>query len=93
MDPKLKNCIEDYQNGRIDRREFLRKSAILAGGAAIVLTGIPSMSRAQMVSEDDPRLETEMISYPGASGEMMAYLAKPKSAGKLPAVIPATRKT
>ena len=87
MDSNLKNCIEDYQNGRIDRREFLKKSAILAGGAAIVLTGIPSMSRAQIVSEDDPRLETEMITYTGESGEMMAYMAKPKGAGKLPAVI------
>ena len=87
MDPKMKDFLEQYQNGQIDRRKFFKKTAMLAGGAAIVLAGIPGISYAQIIPEDDPRLETEMITYQGESGEMMAYLAKPKGSGKLPAVI------
>ena len=87
MNSQLKTCIEDYQSGKIDRRAFLKKTALLAGGAAVVLTGIPTSGIAQIIAEDDPRLDTEMISYEGASGEMNAYLAKPKGAELLPAVI------
>ena len=87
MNPKIEEYLDKYQNGQIDRREFLKKTAMLAGGAAIVLTGIPSFSYAQIVPEDDPRLDIEMITYQGESGEILAYMAKPKDAGKLPAVI------
>ncbi|MBN2092700.1 dienelactone hydrolase family protein [candidate division KSB1 bacterium] len=87
MNPKMKDYLEQYQNGQIDRREFLKKTALLAGGAAIVMAGIPGFAYAQIIPDDDPRLETEMITYQGESGEMMAYLAKPKGADKLPAVI------
>jgi len=87
MNQKMKDYLEQYQNGQIDRREFLKKTALLAGGAAIVMAGIPGFAYAQIIPDDDPRLETEMITDQGESGEMMAYMAKPKGADKLPAVI------
>ncbi len=87
MESTLKTYIEDYQKGKIDRREFLKKTAILAGGTAIVLSGIPTSGLAQIIDEDDPRLETKMIRYPGESGKIDAYLARPKGAELLPAVI------
>src|SRR3546814_3856892 len=41
-----------------------------------------------MVAPDDSRLKTEKITFPGASGEMMGYLARPADAsGRLPAVL------
>src|SRR3546814_16243539 len=41
-----------------------------------------------MVAPDDSRLKTEKITFPGASGEMMGYLARPADAsGSLPAVL------
>lgn len=39
------------------------------------------------VSEDDPRLKVENITYPGAKGEVMGHLAKPKGDEKYPGVI------
>lgn len=87
MNANMKKCIAEYESGQIDRREFLKKSAILAGGAAVVITGIPLLSKAQIIAEDDPRLHTEMITYEGESGEMKAYFARPKGSEILPAVI------
>src|SRR3546814_20255656 len=41
-----------------------------------------------MVAPDDSRLKTEKITFPGASGESMGYLARPADAsGSLPAVL------
>jgi len=39
------------------------------------------------VSEKDPRLDVEKITYPGETGDILAYLAKPKGPSKLPGVI------
>ena len=39
------------------------------------------------ISEDDPRLEVENITYPGETGEVLAHLAKPKGDKKFPGVI------
>lgn len=40
-----------------------------------------------MVSEKDPRLEVEDIKYPGETGDIHAYLARPKGSGKVPGVV------
>jgi len=92
MSYDTKNLYEKYARGAINRREFLEKLAALAGGtaaAAVVL--LPALesegAAAQVVPKDDPRLETEYIKYPAEGGEMRAYQARPKGAGKLPGVI------
>jgi len=67
-----------------DRREFLVKTALFTGGlAAAFVFG----ARTEIVKEDDPRLDAEMVKYPGETGEVMAYLARPKGEQVLPAVI------
>ena len=74
----------------MDRRGFLENLALIAGGAAAaaaLLHGAESHGSAQVVPEDDPRLETGYIKYPGATGEMRAYSAKLKGAAKLAGVI------
>lgn len=71
-----------------DRREFLKNCMALAGSGiagCIVLSG--SEARAEITAEDDARLETERIRYPAGTGEMQAYMARPKGKEKLPAVI------
>ena len=40
-----------------------------------------------MVSEKDPRLEVEDIKYPGETGDVHAYLARPKGSGKVPGIV------
>jgi carboxymethylenebutenolidase len=39
------------------------------------------------VPENDPRLDVSYIKYPGETGEVRAYLAKPKKVEKLPGVV------
>lgn len=86
MNHKLTEFL-DAGTGPLQRREFLKKMSILSGGTAAVLL-MPSLhTKAELISPEDPRLQIEMINYPGAAGEMQAYLAKPTGKEKYPAVI------
>lgn len=93
MKPEEKSLREKLARGAIDRREFLERLAALAGGTAAAVVVLPALEgkdsegAPQLVPKDDPRLETQSIKYPTPSGEMKAYLARPKGAEKLPAVI------
>jgi carboxymethylenebutenolidase len=91
MDQKMNDLYEEYTNGRLDRRGFLKKLMKLAGGAAAAAALLPLLendyARAQAVPEDDPRLHTETIKYPGETGEIRAHFARPKGETKLPGVI------
>jgi len=73
------------------RREFLRKIAHLGGGATVAYALLAQLEEnsatAEIVPKDDPRLHTEYIMYPGATGDVRASLARPKGDKKLPGVI------
>ena len=91
MDPKINNLYSEYRKGDIDRRQFLKKLAIMAGGTAAAYSLLPILEGNQVHAAEaggkDIDLHTEMIKYPGGSGDVMAFLAKPKVDKKLPAVI------
>ncbi len=91
MDPKISNLYSEYSNGRIDRRQFLKKLALLAGGTAAAYSLLPVLEGNQLhaatPSLNQVDLHTEMITYPGGSGDVMAYIARPSGDKKLPAVI------
>lgn len=91
MDQKILDLYENYASGSLDRRGFLKRLAVLAGGTAAACTMLPLLEnshlRAQVVAKDDPRLHVEDIEYPAATGQMKAHFAMPRDAGKLPAVI------
>jgi carboxymethylenebutenolidase len=91
MDQKIVNLYEEYSHELLDRRTFLRKLSILAGSTAAAIALMPLLednkARAQIVPKDDPRLQTEYAKYPGATGEVRAYMAKPKGNEKLPGVV------
>ncbi len=91
MDPKIVDLCNDYNYGRLERRDFLKTLAKLAGGVAAAVALLPflesSYGKAQIVAEDDSRLHTEYIHYTGETGDVRAYLARPKGEGKLPGVI------
>jgi carboxymethylenebutenolidase len=82
---------DEYIHESLDRREFLKKLAILAGGAAAAHALLPLLenncAQAQIVPEDDPRLDTAYITYPGATGEVRAIFVRPKGDAKLPGVV------
>jgi carboxymethylenebutenolidase len=61
------------------------------GGTAAAAALLPALeggrAEHQCVPKDDPRLVTEYVKYPIENGEMRAYSARPKDAGKLAGVI------
>jgi carboxymethylenebutenolidase len=91
MDQKVIDLYDEYTHELLDRREFFRKLSMLAGGTAAALTLLPLLENnhagAELVPKDDPRLLTERIEYPGATGGVRAYLARPKGDEKRPGVV------
>jgi len=91
MDQKIIDLYDDYTHRLLDRREFLKKLAVLAGGTAAAIALLPLIenkyAQAQVVPKDDPRLYVENIKYPGETGDVLAHFAKPKGDKKLPGVI------
>jgi carboxymethylenebutenolidase len=91
MDKKITSLIDDYKSGCIARREFLKKLAVYAGSTAAAVALIPTLDSDFTSDEDqlekDQDLVTEFIRYKGETGEVKAYLARPKESKKYPAVI------
>lgn len=83
---------DEYTHAPLARREFLRRLALLTGGTAAAMALLPLLennyAQATLIAPDDARLRSEHISYPGSTGELRGYLARPTDAsGKLPAII------
>lgn len=91
MDQKYFDLYEKYSNGYLNRREFLKRLAVLAGGTAAAVTLLPllqkSFVQAQVVPKNDPRLDIENIIFPAQTGQMNAHFARPKGDKKYPGVI------
>jgi len=91
MDQRAIDLYGKYSQGSLDRREFLKKLAVVAGGTAAADALLPFLERssaaAQIAAKDDPRLVTEYVKYPGETGEVRANLAMPKGEGKFPGVV------
>ena len=91
MDEKIISFYADYKQGRTNRRDFVRKLAIVAGSSAAALALIPILEANSMeVSSSiqaDPDLMSEFIKYQGETGEVKGFLAWPKVGKKFPAIL------
>lgn len=91
MHQKIIDLYEKYNNGSLDRREFFKRLAVFAGGTAtsyaLVSQLETSSATAQVIPKDDSRLHTETVLYPGHTGDVRAYWARPKGKEELPGVI------
>jgi carboxymethylenebutenolidase len=91
MDQRVIDLYDEYTHAPLDRRVFLERLAKLTGSAAAAAALVPLLeanyARAAIIPPADPRLETGRMTYPGATGDIKAYMARPKGAPKLPAVI------
>jgi carboxymethylenebutenolidase len=90
MDQKIIQLFDEYTHGGMNRRSFLDRLATIAGGAAAATALLPLLENnyalAQVVAESDPRITSDTFQVPGVQG-LTGYLVKPKSGGKLPAVL------
>lgn len=95
MDRKITGLYNDFRNGRLDRRAFLKRLAMVTGSMAAAMSLIPLLEENAAASpasglpdvQDNPALITEFIRYPAETGEMRAFMARPKTGNKFPAVI------
>jgi len=90
MHQEVVDLYEKYSHGSLDRREFLRRLALVAGGTAAASALMPMLensARAQVTAKDDARLIAETVKYAGETGEVRAYFARPKGDAKLPGVV------
>lgn len=90
MDKQIQSLYDDYRSGRTTRRDFLRKLVMYTGGTASAVALLPDFGGEFPDTgelQDFPGLVTGFVKYPGATGEMRAYLARPVKPRKNPAVI------
>jgi carboxymethylenebutenolidase len=91
MRQEIVKLYERYSEGSLDRREFLKRLAMVAGCTAAANALLPLLERnsasAQVIAKDDARLIAESIKYPGETGEVRAYFARPKGNTKIPGVV------
>jgi len=91
MHQEVVDLYKKYSLGFLDRREFLKRLALIAGGTAAANALLPLLERnaawAQIVAKDDARLIAENVKYPGETGEVQAYFARPRGDAKLPGVV------
>jgi carboxymethylenebutenolidase len=91
MVQEMIDLYDEYTHELLDRREFLGRLSVLAGGIAAAIALLPLLennnANAEVVPKDDPRLYTDHMKYPGATGEVLAYLVRPKGDEKIPGVV------
>jgi carboxymethylenebutenolidase len=94
IDQRVFDLYDEYCHGRMDRRAFLERAALVAGGLAMAHALLPNYAKAQTVSFTDPKIKATYVTYDspgGTSGKMRGYLVQPVTGqpgtGKFPAVL------
>ena len=94
IDPRIFDLYDEYCHGRIDRREFLQRAAVMTIGGVSALwmaqALLPQYAEAQTISFTDSRLKGTYVEYTspgGTSGTMRGYLVQPTGDGPFPAVL------
>lgn len=89
MDQRIINLYDEYTHKPLSRTEFLKRLTALTGSTAAAMAILPlievNQANATVTSAND--LFTERITYPGANGDMQAYVARPKDEKKYAAVV------
>ena len=91
IDQRVFDLYDEYCHGRIDRRAFLQRAAVVTiGGLAMAQALLPRYAQAQTISFTDERIKARYVTYPspgGTSGSMRGYLVQPKGSGPFAAVL------
>ena len=94
----VEEAVEDYEEGRLTRRDALKAIAGITGGvlAAQMLEGCaqapapgtPSQpGAANQVTHDDPAVVAGIAEFPGTGARLAGYLARPAKSGSFPIVL------
>ena len=93
----VEEAVEDYEEGRLTRREALKAIGGLTGAmlAAQILEahaqGAPAAKApsgsAPLVAPDDPSIVAGVAEFPGAGARLAGYLARPSKPGSFPIVL------
>jgi carboxymethylenebutenolidase len=94
IDQRVFDLYDEYCHGKMNRREFLDKSAaIMIGGVSALWMAqalLPRYAEAQTISFTDTRMKGTYVEYSspgGTSGMMRGYLAQPAGDGPFPAAL------
>ncbi|HUF74343.1 MAG TPA: dienelactone hydrolase family protein [Gammaproteobacteria bacterium] len=94
IDRRIFDLYDEYCHGRIDRREFLARAAMITIGGTSALwmaqALMPRYAEAQTISFTDSRIRANYVEYDspgGTSGTMRGYLVQPEGEGPFPAVL------
>ena len=72
IDPRVYDLYDDYCHGRIERREFLSRAAVLTIGGvsalAMAQSLLPRYAQAQTISFTDERIKGLYVDYPSPGG-------------------------
>ena len=89
MDQRIITLYDEYTHKPLSRNEFLERLAILTGSTAAALAILPmiEVNNAHAAVTPPEDLFTERINYPGVTGDMQAYVARPKEEKKYSVVV------
>jgi carboxymethylenebutenolidase len=91
MDQRIINLFDEFTHKPLSREDFMARLTRMTGSTAAALAVLPLLEvnyvKAETISNQDDRLITERVTYPGDGSDMMAYVARPKENGRYPAVI------
>lgn len=80
MDQQIIHLYDEYTHQPLPRSEFMKRLVVLTGSTAAAVAILPFLegnyAKAAVTASDD--LLTEYITYPAVTGEMKAYVARPK---------------
>ncbi|HEX8333876.1 MAG TPA: dienelactone hydrolase family protein [Segetibacter sp.] len=90
MDQRIINLYDEYTHKPLTRETFMKQLVKLTGSMAVAMTILPTLEGCYtkpVTASSGDDLFTERITYPGAAGEMKAYIARPKKEKKYAAVM------
>jgi len=87
MKRKIDELYDEYRN--VSRREFMKKLALATGGTAAAVVILPGCNGAtsRAAAKNAMKVVSEFITYPGASGDMRAWISIPEGKEKYPGVL------
>lgn len=90
MDQKIINLFDEYTHKPLSRAVFIKKLSKLTGSTAAAMAILPLLEVNYAHAETTPQgdnIITERVTYPGATGSMMGYLAIPKEGAPFGGVV------